>query len=40
MITLEVSDRVATITLSDPERRNIVSAALNAAVVEGMDELE
>ena len=40
MITLEVSDRVATITLSDPGRRNIVSAALNAAVVEGMDELE
>lgn len=40
MITLEVADRVATITLNDPGRRNIVSAALNAAVVEGMDELE
>ena len=40
MITLEVSDRVATITLNDSGRRNIVSAALNAAVAEGMDELE
>ena len=40
MITLEVADRVATITLSDPGRRNIVSAALNAAVLKGMDELE
>lgn len=40
MITLDVADRVATITLNDPGRRNIVSAALNAAVVEGMDELE
>ena len=40
MITLDVADRVATITLNDPGRRNIVSAALNAAIVEGMDELE
>ena len=40
MITLDVADRVATITLNDPGRRNIVSAALNAAVAEGMDELE
>ncbi len=40
MITLEVVDRVATITLNDPGRRNIVSNALNAAVIEGMDELE
>lgn len=40
MITLDVADRVATITLNDPSRRNIVSAALNAAVIEGMNELE
>jgi enoyl-CoA hydratase len=40
MITLDVVDRVATITLNDPGRRNIVSAALNAAVAEGMNELE
>jgi enoyl-CoA hydratase len=40
MITLEVADRVATITLNDPGRRNIVSAALNTAVIEGMNELE
>ena len=40
MITLDVTDRVATITLNDPGRRNIVSAALNTAVSEGMDELE
>lgn len=40
MITLDVADRVATITLNDPSRRNIVSAALNTAVIEGMNELE
>ncbi|MEX1217197.1 MAG: enoyl-CoA hydratase-related protein [Acidimicrobiales bacterium] len=40
MISLEVADRVATITLNDPARRNIVSAALNEAVAKGMDELE
>lgn len=40
MITLEVSNRVATVTLNDPGRRNIVSSALNAAVVAGFDELE
>ena len=40
MITLDVADRVATITLNDPGRRNIVSTALNTAVVEAMDELE
>lgn len=40
MIELEVADRVATITLNDPGRRNIVSAALNASVLEAMDDLE
>jgi len=40
MIELEIADRVATVTLNDPGRRNIVSAALNAAVLEAMDDLE
>jgi enoyl-CoA hydratase len=40
MITLEVADRVATVTLDDPRRRNIVSSALNASIIEAMDELE
>ena len=40
MIELEVTDRVATLTLDDPDRRNVVSAALNDAVVAAMDELE
>ena len=40
MIELEVTDRVATLTLDDPDRRNVVSAALNEAVVSAMDELE
>lgn len=40
MIELEVADRVATVTLNDPARRNVVSAALNSAVLEAMDELE
>ena len=40
MLLLDVAEGVATITLNDPRRRNIVSAALNAAVLETMDELE
>src|SRR6478752_3742905 len=40
MIELEVTDRVATLTLDDPDRRNVVSAALNDALVAAMDELE
>jgi enoyl-CoA hydratase len=40
MITLEVEDRVATVTLDDPGRRNIVSSALNAAILDAMDDLE
>ena len=40
MIELEIAGRVATVTLNDPGRRNIVSAALNAAVLEAMDDLE
>ena len=40
MIQLHVSDRVATLTLSDPDRRNPVSRRLNQAVVDAMDDLE
>jgi len=40
MITLEVADRVALLTLNDPDRRNVVSNALNASVLAAMDELE
>jgi enoyl-CoA hydratase len=40
MITLEVADRVAVMTLNDPDRRNVVSNALNDAVLAAMDELE
>lgn len=40
MITLEVADRVAVVTLNDPARRNVVSNALNDAVLAAMDELE
>jgi enoyl-CoA hydratase len=40
MITLEVADRVALLTLNDPDRRNVVSNALNDAVLAAMDELE
>jgi enoyl-CoA hydratase len=40
MITLEVADRVAVLTLNDPDRRNVVSNALNDAILAAMDELE
>jgi len=40
LVLLDVADGVATITLNDPKRRNVVSRALNTAVGEVMDELE
>ena len=40
MIELDVPDRVATLTLADPDRRNTISSALNAALIEALDELE
>ncbi len=40
MIQLDVVDRVATLTLDDPGRRNTISDALNAAVIDAMDELD
>jgi enoyl-CoA hydratase len=40
LVLLDVADGVATITLNDPKRRNVVSSALNTAVGEVMDDLE
>lgn len=40
LLNVEVADRVAVLTLNDPDRRNVVSHALNAAVADAMDELE
>jgi enoyl-CoA hydratase len=40
MIQLDVSDRVATITLDDPNRRNTISSALNDELITTMDEVE
>jgi enoyl-CoA hydratase len=40
MILVEVDDRVATVVLDDPARRNVVSTALNGALVAAFDELE
>jgi enoyl-CoA hydratase len=40
LINLEVADRVAVVTLNDPDRRNVVSHALNAELAAAMDEVE
>ncbi|MBU6330312.1 MAG: enoyl-CoA hydratase/isomerase family protein [Acidobacteria bacterium] len=40
LITLEILDGVALLTLNDPARANVVSNALNAAVIEALDDLE
>jgi enoyl-CoA hydratase len=40
VVRFEVRDRVALLTLDDPDRRNIVSTALNAAVIGAMQEAE
>ncbi|MFM8861394.1 MAG: enoyl-CoA hydratase-related protein [Acidimicrobiia bacterium] len=40
LVLLDVADGVATITLNDLKRRNVVSRALNTAVGEVMDDLE
>jgi enoyl-CoA hydratase len=40
LLNVEVSDRVALLTLNDPDRRNVVSHALNAAIARAMDDLE
>ena len=40
LLTVEVADRVAVVTLNDPDRRNVVSHALNAELAAAMDDLE
>jgi enoyl-CoA hydratase len=40
VVVVEVAGRVATVTLDDPERRNVVSTALNRALWEAFDDLE
>jgi len=40
LIMLEVTDGVAVLTLNDPSRANVVSNALNEAVIAAIDELE
>jgi enoyl-CoA hydratase len=40
LISLDVTDGVALLTLNDPSRANVVSNALNEAVIGAIDELE
>ncbi|MCU0309738.1 MAG: enoyl-CoA hydratase-related protein [Acidimicrobiales bacterium] len=40
LLTVDVADRVAVLTLDDPDRRNVVSNALNGEIVAAMDDLE
>jgi enoyl-CoA hydratase len=40
MISLDVTDGIAVLTLNDPARANVVSNALNDAVIAAIDELE
>lgn len=40
LLDVVVTDRVAVLTLNDPERRNVVSHALNAELGGAMDDLE
>jgi enoyl-CoA hydratase len=40
LITTEVSDGVALVTLADPDRRNAISLAMNHELVSAIDELE
>lgn len=40
LILTEVTDRVAVITLNDPDRRNVLSLDMNAEIIETFDRLE
>lgn len=40
LVLSDIADGVATLTLHDPDRRNVVSAAMNAALVAAVDEAE
>ena len=39
-VLVEVSDRVATVTLNDPERRNALNLDMVGEIVEAFDRLE
>ena len=39
-VVLEVADRVATITLNDPDRRNAINLSLNDELIAAIDEVE
>ncbi len=40
LVLLDIDERVATITLNDPDRRNAINLAMNAELDEIMDEIE
>lgn len=40
LVLVDVNERVATVTLNDPDRRNVFTAEMNAALVPVIDELE
>lgn len=40
LVEVQITDRVATLVLNDPDRRNVVSAAMNDALVEAVDRCE
>lgn len=39
-LTVDITDRVATLTLDDPDRRNALNNQMNASIVATVDELE
>lgn len=40
LVTIKVQDRVATLTLNDPDKRNAITLAMNDEIVAALDELE
>ena len=40
LVLSDIADGVATLTLHDPDRRNVVSAAMNDALVAAVDRVE
>ena len=40
LILTEITDRVAVVTLNDPDRRNVLSLDMNAEIIETFDRLE
>jgi enoyl-CoA hydratase len=39
-VIVEVADRIATVTLNDPDRRNAINATMNAELLTAFDDLE